>query len=383
MHTKRFAWKKVGVCLTAGLVALSAAAVLKAQDAQETGFIRISDAPPPRPLDVPPAPEGEAAPPVPQGLAPAPDSGPNGQAASNNGAQPNACPPANGAYCGAYQCPTGTCSSQRCDSHHKNIVCIYPLRELFHCDHWGDCCDDTGFLNCLEDSSIVRWWQGQTAMYYARSRYSSDQLCDSVNPRRLTRCHSCEPVSQGYYVVDRSGQHLVGGTTHHAARQPAPGRRVATVGRQPSNIQTVAYHHSANATPTHVAAACPPAANGPHPSSVVPGRHPRAHVCPVGSTGVESAKPCPTAGCATGVCCKLGYLIPSGGNGSGVYPAGAYNLFYPNNPYYFDERDGKVYAAQGYGVPVTVPLAPNVHYAYNYSWGIPSSRLTPIFRPTP
>jgi hypothetical protein len=39
------------------------------------------------------------------------------------------------------------------------------------------------------------------------------------------------------------------------------------------------------------------------------------------------------------------------------------------------------YAAQGFGGPVTVPLAPNVRNQYNYSWGLPSSRLTPIMPP--
>ena len=31
-------------------------------------------------------------------------------------------------------------------------------------------------------------------------------------------------------------------------------------------------------------------------------------------------------------------------------------------------------------VPVAMPLAPNVEHQYNYGWGIPSSRLTPISR---
>jgi hypothetical protein len=51
----------------------------------------------------------------------------------------------------------------------------------------------------------------------------------------------------------------------------------------------------------------------------------------------------------------------------------------PVNPYYNDPRDGQVYSATGFGVPVSVPLAPNVRYTYNYGWGVPSSRLTPIY----
>ena len=55
-------------------------------------------------------------------------------------------------------------------------------------------------------------------------------------------------------------------------------------------------------------------------------------------------------------------------------------MAYPVNPYHFDQRDGRIYAAQGYGHPVGVPLAPNVEHTYNYGWGIPSSRLSPVSR---
>lgn len=79
--------------------------------------------------------------------------------------------------------------------------------------------------------------------------------------------------------------------------------------------------------------------------------------------------------------CKFGYFCPSGGDGSGVAPIGCYKMVYPVNPYYFDERDGAVYAAPGYGGPVSVPLAPVVENTYNYGWGIPSSRLTRVAQP--
>ncbi len=59
---------------------------------------------------------------------------------------------------------------------------------------------------------------------------------------------------------------------------------------------------------------------------------------------------------------------------------GLYSVAYPVNPYHFDQRDGRIYAAQGYGHPVAVPLAPNVEHTFNYGWGLPSSRLTPISR---
>lgn len=49
----------------------------------------------------------------------------------------------------------------------------------------------------------------------------------------------------------------------------------------------------------------------------------------------------------------------------------------PLNPCYCDPRDLQVYSAQGFNVPVTVPLAPMVQ-SYNYGWGIPSSRLSHV-----
>lgn len=94
-------------------------------------------------------------------------------------------------------------------------------------------------------------------------------------------------------------------------------------------------------------------------------------------------------GCCGGCCdgmgdyfrCKFGYFIPTGAGGAGVPFAGKYSRVYPQDPYYFDGRDGMAWAAQGYGVPVAVPLAPVVGHTYNYSWGTPSSRLTPVSRP--
>jgi len=49
--------------------------------------------------------------------------------------------------------------------------------------------------------------------------------------------------------------------------------------------------------------------------------------------------------------------------------------FVPTNALYCDFRDRQLYAAEGFGDPVTVPLAP-VCRSFNYGWGIPSSRLT-------
>ncbi|HET6422421.1 MAG TPA: hypothetical protein VFG20_01985 [Planctomycetaceae bacterium] len=81
--------------------------------------------------------------------------------------------------------------------------------------------------------------------------------------------------------------------------------------------------------------------------------------------------------------CKFGYFIPTGNGGAGSQFAGRYARVYPQDPSYFDQRDGQLWAAQGYGVPVAVPLAPVVGHQYNYSWGVPSSRLTPISRLAP
>ncbi|MDP1797769.1 MAG: hypothetical protein Q8K78_09820 [Planctomycetaceae bacterium] len=81
--------------------------------------------------------------------------------------------------------------------------------------------------------------------------------------------------------------------------------------------------------------------------------------------------------------CKFGYFIPTGNGGAGAPFMGTYARVYPQDPGYFDQRDGQLWAAQGYGVPVAVPLAPVVGHQYNYSWGTPSSRLTPISRLAP
>lgn len=83
--------------------------------------------------------------------------------------------------------------------------------------------------------------------------------------------------------------------------------------------------------------------------------------------------------------CKFGYFIPSGNGGVGAPPFGCYARVYPQDPYYNDARDtgSPAYAAQGYGVPVSVPLAPVVGHTYNYSAGIPASRLTPVSRIAP
>jgi hypothetical protein len=70
----------------------------------------------------------------------------------------------------------------------------------------------------------------------------------------------------------------------------------------------------------------------------------------------------------------FGWMVPS----ACVAPVGSYHRVYAHDPSYFDSRDGQLYGAQGYGMPITVPLAPNVHHTYNYSAGLPASRVTHI-----
>ncbi len=84
-----------------------------------------------------------------------------------------------------------------------------------------------------------------------------------------------------------------------------------------------------------------------------------------------------------GMFCKCGRRCSSGwGQQPGAADGGCnrYRMTYPVRPWYFDQRDGQVYSAQGYGVPMAVPVAPCVRHTYNYSWGIPSSRITPLSR---
>ncbi len=69
--------------------------------------------------------------------------------------------------------------------------------------------------------------------------------------------------------------------------------------------------------------------------------------------------------CCSGSCCESPLC-------------GKYQITYANQPAYADARDGMAWAAQGYGMPITVPTAPVVRYSYNYSHGTPASRLTPL-----
>lgn len=79
----------------------------------------------------------------------------------------------------------------------------------------------------------------------------------------------------------------------------------------------------------------------------------------------------------------FGWMVPAGNGGQGSPPVGHYDMVYAENANYADPRDGGIYGAQGYGVHMTVPVAPNVLHQYNYGWGLPSSRITPISNVAP
>ena len=75
---------------------------------------------------------------------------------------------------------------------------------------------------------------------------------------------------------------------------------------------------------------------------------------------------------------KFNYFTPSGSCGEGAPLWGHYKRVYATEPDYSHPSDSQVYASPITGHPTVVPLAPNVRHQYNYSWGSPSSRLTPI-----
>ena len=62
---------------------------------------------------------------------------------------------------------------------------------------------------------------------------------------------------------------------------------------------------------------------------------------------------------------------------------GRYEHVYAVNPAHTDRREGQVWAAAETGVPMAVPLAPQVRHTMEYGWGMPSSRLVPLSRPAP
>ena len=77
----------------------------------------------------------------------------------------------------------------------------------------------------------------------------------------------------------------------------------------------------------------------------------------------------------------FGWMVPRGCCGQGCPPVGTYGMVIAADANHFDARDGRLFGAPGYATPVTVPLAPTVHSQFNYGWGMPSSRITPISNP--
>jgi hypothetical protein len=65
------------------------------------------------------------------------------------------------------------------------------------------------------------------------------------------------------------------------------------------------------------------------------------------------------------------------GSGSGWGGQGGSGGWYTQQSYYYDVRDTRIYSATKYNTPVTIPVAPMVR-GYNYGWGVPSARLSPI-----
>jgi hypothetical protein len=119
----------------------------------------------------------------------------------------------------------------------------------------------------------------------------------------------------------------------------------------------------------------------------------RGHHCPLHGSRYGGWDECEEDRCHCLICClKHRCLLPchclcdclfsDGPHGwpRDIHPFGRYHIAYPVNPHHFDHRDGRIYAAQGYGYPIASPLAPNVEHTYNYSWGVPSSRLSPVSR---
>ncbi len=55
--------------------------------------------------------------------------------------------------------------------------------------------------------------------------------------------------------------------------------------------------------------------------------------------------------------------------------------YHPVRPGYADPRNAQVYSAEGYGVPVSAPLAPVTGDMWNYGYGVPAARITPLGPP--
>ena len=109
---------------------------------------------------------------------------------------------------------------------------------------------------------------------------------------------------------------------------------------------------------------------------------------PVGRAGVGHGEACDGDPACSGASASCGiwhtcWCSPDHGYGCRFLDSHCYSMAYPINPWYYDPRDTRVYAAAGFGAPMTVPIAPTVQTQVNYGWGIPASRITPISRVAP
>lgn len=118
--------------------------------------------------------------------------------------------------------------------------------------------------------------------------------------------------------------------------------------------------------------ACPGGIPVPCPSLLLPG------LCPMGVPHMMGRCGGPES-CYLCSLCGIGANANNGRHGL----AGCYEHVYALDPSYVDRRTGNVWASQQTGVPMAVPLAPNVRHTMEYGWGMPSSRLVPISRPLP
>jgi len=76
--------------------------------------------------------------------------------------------------------------------------------------------------------------------------------------------------------------------------------------------------------------------------------------------------------------CLFGWAIPPGNCGQGLPLFGKYHTVYADNPGYVNPADTQLYATGANGLPVVIPTAPNVNHQYNYSSGMPASRITTL-----
>jgi len=226
-------------------------------------------------------------------------------------------------YYPADTCQTCNTGCNTCQDDHIPIK-ILTFRDVFHFGddlfHWRDDCEyDDGVK---QTSKHAEWWQKQKDMFRARMAYHHKVMSSHYNKK------SNNGVGNARCLTGLCSR-------HNAA--PYTQTRVHNV------CDKTVYKNSSVTYPDKL--------------------------------GRSYCGSCRGRGCHF---CGGHGLIQKGCNGQGCPPHGDYMMTYPVNPNYADQRDSQIYAAQGYGAPMAVPLAPTVRHTYNYGWGIPSSRMTPL-----